>query len=282
MAAHHLKITPAAVSKHIQTLENQLGVQLLHRSTRHLELTPTGLIYLDHANRILEAYSQSAAAISHSLEEPRGILRVACGPQFGYLHLIPHLTAFRRRYSELRLEIDFTQVMPDLEKEKIDVVMGLTTGMAQNYIRKTLVYSRWVLCASPKYLEAYGHPKKLSDLAKHEILTHVRRQPNNIMTFKNGETVCFEPSVYFNDTRAMRRAALHDAGIVMLHEYIIAEDIKDGRLVEILTKQMDQKKTIPLYIAYLQTPHMHQNIRAFIDFMTEVTKEGYIQGSNCD
>lgn len=269
-AARHLKLTPAAVSKHILALENELGVQLFKRSTRRVELTPEGIIYFEHAKLILEAYSQAEAAISNAKEEPSGILKIVCGPQVGYLHVLPNLKEFLARFPKLRLNVELTQTLPDLEKEKVDVVVGLTTGIPVNCIQRTLTYARWVFCASPEYLEKYGMPKHPSDLKDHKIITHSMRKPNNAITFKTGESIHFEPILYFNDTRAMRRSALHGTGIVQLHDYIVAKDLKEGKLIEILKKFTDQKQTIPIHISYLQTSHVHIKIRKFIDFMVEV------------
>lgn len=269
-AARHLKITPAAVSKHILALENELGLQLLKRSTRRIELTTEGLLYFEHAKKILEAYKQAEAAISHSKEEPSGMLKLVCGPQIANLYVIPHLKEFLERYPKLRLQIEFTQTMPDLEKEKVDVVVGLTAGIPMNCIQRTLMHARWIFCASPEYLKQYGIPKKPADIAQHRIITRTQRQPNNIIEFKTGEIIQFEPYLYFNDTRAIRRGALHGLGIAQLHDYIIADDLKNNRLVEILRDYNEQSKTIPIHISYLQTSHVHIKIRKFIDFMVEV------------
>lgn len=269
-ASKHLRITPAAISKHVLALENSLGIQLLKRSTRRLDLTPEGLLYFEHAKRILESYEQAEAAISHSKEEPSGKLKLVCGPQIGNLYVIPHLKEFLERYPKLRLHVELTQTMPDLEKENVDIVVGLSSGIPVNCIQRTLMYARWVFCASPEYLKKYGIPKKPSDLVQHKIITRSQRQPNNVIEFKTGELIQFEPYLYFNDTRAIRRSALLGLGIAQLHDYIIADDLKKNRLVEILQDHNEQKKTIPIHISYLQASHVHIKIRKFIDFMVEV------------
>lgn len=268
-AAKHLKITPAAISKHILSLEDKLGIPLLKRSTRRIELTHEGLLYYPHAKQILDAFDQAEAAISHSKEEPSGLLKIVCGPEIGNLFLLPYLKEFLERYPQLRVNIEFTQVVPDLEKEKVDVVLGLTTGIPVNCIQRTLMHARWVFCASPEYLEKYGEPEKLSDLAEHRIITHSGRCPNNVIAFNNGESVQFEPYLYFNDTREMRRIALQGLGIVQLHDYIIAQDLRENRLVEILQEHVDPK-TIPIHISYLHASHVHIKIRKFVDFMVEI------------
>lgn len=269
-ASRHLRITPAAISKHVLALENALGIQLLKRSTRRIDLTPEGVLYFEHAKHILEAYQQAEAAISHSKEEPVGMLKLVCGPQIGNLYVIPHLKEFLERYPKLRLDIEFTQTLPDLEKENVDIVVGLTSEIPVNCVQRTLMYARWVFCASPEYLKKYGVPKKPSDLAQHRIITRTQRKPNNTIEFTTGESIQFEPCLYFNDTRAIRRSALHGLGIAQLHDYIIADDLKEKRLVEILPQYREKNKTIPIHISYLQTSHVHLKVRKFIDFMVEI------------
>lgn len=269
-AARHLRITPAAISKHILNLESELGVQLLHRSTRRIDLTPEGVLYFEHAKLILDAYQQAEAAVSHSKEEPSGILKIVCGPQIGNLYVIPNLKEFLDRNPKVRLHIEFTQTMPDLEKEKVDIVVGLSAGIPDHCIQRTLTHARWVFCASPEYLKKYGVPKKPSDLMQHQIITRIQRLPNNLIEFKTGESIMFEPYLYFNDTRAIRRSVLHGLGIAQLHDYIIADDLKENRLVEILNKYTEQKKTIPVHISYFPAQHVHIKIRRFLDFMVEV------------
>lgn len=274
-AARHLKITPAAISKHILSLENALGIQLLQRSTRRIDLTHEGLLYFEHAKRILEAYQQAEAALSYSKEEPSGMLRLVCGPQIGNLYVIPHLKEFLDRYPKVRLHLKLTQTMPDLEKEKVDVIVGLTKGIPTQCIQRTLTHARWIFCASPEYLKKHGIPKKPSDLPKHQIITRMQRDPNNLIEFKTGESIIFEPYLYFNDTRAIRRSVLNGLGIAQLHDYIVADDLKENRLVEILTKYTEQKQTIPIHISYFPASHVHIKIRRFLDFMVEVVERSH-------
>lgn len=273
-AAMHLRITPAAVSKHILAIENALGIQLLKRSTRRLDLTPEGQLYFEHAKRILETYQEAEAALSHSKEEPSGMFRIICGPHMANSYLIPHLKRFLGQYPKLRLNLEITQTLPDLEKEKVDVIVGLKTGIPLNYVQKTLVYTRWVFCASPEYLKTFGIPKKPSDLVHHRIITLTPRNPNDVIEFKSGESIHFEPYLYLNDTRAIRKIALQGLGIVQLYDYIIERDLQEGKLIEILQKHNEQKCTMPVQISYLQTPHLHIKIRKFIDFMVGIFKSG--------
>lgn len=269
-AAKFLRITPAAVSKHILNLENALEIQLLQRSTRRVTLTHEGMLYFEHAKNILSAYKEAESAISHSKEEPTGTLKIVCGPQIGNLYVIPHLKEFLNRYPKIRLDILSTQTMPDLEKEKVDVVVGLTSGIPSYCIQRTLMHTRWVFCASPEYLEKFGEPKKPADLVKHHIITRIQRQPNNVIEFKTGESIVFEPFIYYNDTRAIRRCALEGLGIIQLHDYIVQKDLKEKRLIEILGKYIEQKKTIPIHLYYFPASHVHLKVRCFVDFMVEI------------
>lgn len=272
-AARHLKITPAAVSKHIASLENYLGVLLLKRTTHQLDLTHEGLLFFEHAKRIAEAVDQAEAAISQTKEEPSGILRVVCGIEFANLYIFPHLEECQTRYPKLKLHLEVTQIIPDMEKEKIDLLMGFSRSIPPNCIQRCLVYARNVLCASPQYLKKYGTPRKPADLVNHRVIAH-KRQSNNVLTFKNGENMYFDAPICLNDTRAMKTCALANLGIVQLHDYIVETELKNKSLVEVLGAHMEQKKTIPLYVAYPQTNHVHINVRRFIDFILEKIAAG--------
>jgi DNA-binding transcriptional LysR family regulator len=272
-AARHLKLTPAAVSKHIMLLEQKLCLPLLKRSTRKVELTEEGELYFEQAKKILEAYEQAEGAISHLKEEPAGKLKILCGPHIGNTHVIPHLGQFMEKYPKIRPYLEVTQTMPDLEKEQVDVIVGLTLGIPAHWIQRTLMPTRWVFCASSEYLAKYGTPKAPSDLQSHRIITRVQRRPNNLIEFKNGESILFDPYLYCNDTRAMRRAALHGLGIVQLHDYIISEDLKQGRLIEILPEYMEQKQTVSVHLSYRPSAQIHSKVRLFIDFIIEITQK---------
>lgn len=268
-AARQLKMTPAAISKQIASLEGDLGVELLKRSTRRIDLTDEGAIYFERAKSILESIEQADAEISLSREEPAGILRILCGPHFGAQYVIPHLKEFLKKYPRLRLDIEFSQTIPDLEKEKIDLILGLSSSIPMNCVLRRLIFARNILCASPAYLKKYGVPKKPSDLNNHRIIVHARSKPNNEILFKNGDKVYFEPILFFNDTRAMKACALEGIGIVQLHDYIVEEEIGKNTLVEILDRFVEKKKSIPIYAAYLQTGHVHIKVRRFLDFILE-------------
>jgi len=272
-AARHLKITPAAVSKHIASLENYLEVLLLKRSTHQLDLTHEGLIFFEHAKLIAQAVDQAEAAISQTKEEPSGTLRIVCGIEFANLYIFPHLEECQSRHPKLQLYFELTQTIPDLEKEKIDLLMGFSKSIPPNCIQRCLIYARNVLCASPQYLKTYGTPRKPADLVHHRVIAH-KRQSNNVLTFKNGDNIYFEAPICLNDTRAMKTCALANLGIVQLHDYIVEKELKMKTLVEILGTYMEQKKNIPLYVAYPQTSHVHINVRRFIDFILEKIAEG--------
>lgn len=268
-AARHLRITPAAVSKHILHLENALEIQLLQRSTRKVALTAEGSIYFDHSKKILSAYNEAESALSHSKEEPSGTLKVVCGPEIGNRYLMPRLKDFLTQYPKIRLNIVSTQTLPDLEKENVDVVLGLSTGIPPHWIQRTLTHARWVFCASPDYLKKFGEPQKPSDLIHHQIITRTQRQPNHHIQFKTGESIYFEPYIYFNDTREIRKSALEGLGIAQLHDYIVASDLKNNSLVEILGKYTEQKPHIPISLYYCPSTHLHLKVRCFVDFVTQ-------------
>ncbi len=127
--------------------------------------------------------------------------------------------------------------------------MGFSKSIPPNCIQRCLIYARNVLCASPQYLKTNGTPRKPADLVNHRVIAH-KRQSNNVLTFKNGDNIYFEAPICLNDTRAIKTCALANLGIVQLHDYIVEKELKMKTLVEILGTYMEQKKNIPLYVAY--------------------------------
>lgn len=267
-AARHLQISSAAVSKHVSNLEKRLRLQLLKRSTRKIALTSEGTLYYEHCKRIVNAINEADAAISDVQEEASGVLKVICGPQFGSKYVIPNIRKFLEKYPLVVPMIEFTQTIPDLEKEKVDVIIGLSSSIPVNCIQKRLLFARNVICASPEYLKKQGMPKKINDLHNHRLIAHTLGKAKTIV-FANGEEVNLDPILLFNDTRAIRAAVLEGIGIAELHHYIVEEDLKNGTLIELLPKCKEQKNTIPLYVAYPQTDFVHIKVRRFIDFFSQ-------------
>lgn len=272
-AGRKLNISKAAMSKRIAALEDELRVKLLVRTTRSLSLTDEGRILYEHSKRIFKELDEVEGLLAEMHHEPTGELFVISGPHFGEEYLLPHLPAFLERYPKVKLKLSFRQSMPDMIKEEVDIVCGLSIQGHPDAIQRSLSKTRHVLCASYGYLEKYGEPRVPDDLLRHHLITHSLRQPNNEVVFKSGQRIILEPFLILDDTRIMLQCALMDLGFIRVHHYVVEKALKERKLKEILPKYMEQKNTISLYLYYMKNRYLHPKIRLFVDFILNIMKQ---------
>ncbi|CDZ77451.1 D-malate degradation protein R [Legionella massiliensis] len=266
VAARQLGISAAAVSKQVSLLEAQLGVSLLERTTRKVFLTSVGETYYFEVQKVLHALDEANNTVAISQAEPKGLLRVKSSRFFAEQIILARMPEFKRKYPELTLDLQIAEQVPHMLEEELDIVFGMSTQVASNSVQKKITTTRYVFCASPDYLEQYGHPEKPSDLQAHHYLTHSMRQPNNSWIFPSGETVYLEPILYLNDAAALCDSACRGLGIVALHHYQVAQALEQGSLVEILVNYA--MPTIPVYLFYHPTRFMQPKVRVWIEEMS--------------
>lgn len=253
-----LGISAAAISKQLTRLEEDLGVQLLVRSTRRIELTDIGERYYQQAKRVLEEVKEASALISEAKIDPHGVLKVVSARHFAKAYIVPHIKEFLLKYPKIELNLELCERVPDVNQESIDVVIGMSVIPIGDVVQKRIATTSYSFCASPDYLKQFGIPEKPIDLKSHRYISHSMRRSEN-------EWVV--PYIRVNDTQTMLQFALDGLGIVMLHHYVVKEHIERGGLQEVLTGFT--RKEIPMYVAYPQRRHIASKTRGFIDFFTK-------------
>lgn len=267
--ARKLGISPAAISKQLTKLEEELGLQLLMRSTRRVELTEVGTNYCLQCRRILEEVEAAAALVSQVKEIPSGNLKIVSGRHFAISYIVPHMKEFLFRYPKIELNLELAERVPDLNLEAIDVLIGMSISAAGDAIQKRIATTSYSFCASPAYLKQFGIPKKPRDLKDHRYITHSMRKPDNELFFGDKEIIKVAPYIRVNDTQTMLNFALEGLGIVKLHHYIVKEYLEKGSLQELLGSYSDTDT--PIYVAYPQRRFISSKVRCFIDFVIEKT-----------
>lgn len=265
--SRHIGISSVAISKQLTKMEKDLGVQLLIRSTRRLELTEIGRNYYMQCQRVLEEASEANALISQMHSVPSGPLNVLSGRHFAASYIIPHVESFLSEYPQIHLNLELGERIPDLQNERVDIVIGMSLSASGDAIQKKIRNTSYVYCASLKYLENFGMPKKPEDLKKHRYITHSMRRPDDVVEFDNGKSVTVQPYIRVNDAQAMLEFALGGLGIVKLHRYVVQKHLEAGKLRELFIAE--NKKEIPIYVAYQQRRFVPSKIRCFIDFFVE-------------
>ena len=258
-------LTKAAISKQISSLEEACGLRLLNRTTRSIELTDAGAQIFQESQSIRESLKGIQNFLSGYKKIPQGHLKVFSGRHFAERYIIPYLKEWTDRYPKVTLELDLSERIPDLEKEGLDVMVGLSIPGPPNAIQKKIGTTRYVLCAAPSYLESFGKPKKVADLKSHRYLAHTMRQPNYSIQL-NGKEVVLNPFLYVNDAQALKDLAVEGIGMTWIHEYLATKKLKSGALVEILP-ELSAKRDVPLYVCYREAKLTPPKVRAFINFV---------------
>jgi len=269
--ARKLGISPAAVSKQLTRLEKELGLQLLMRSTRRVELTEVGINYCLQCQRILEEVEEASALISQVKAVPYGVLKIVSGRHFAASYIVPHMKEFLLKYPEIELNLELAERVPDLNLEAIDVLIGMSISVTGDAIQKRIATTSYSFCASPDYLKQFGIPTKPDDLKNHRYITHSMRKPDNELVFRNKEVITVSPYIRANDAQTMLDFALEGLGIVKLHHYVVKEHLESGALQELLSAYNTSE--IPIYVAYPQRRYISSKTRCFIDFIVGKIKQ---------
>jgi len=270
-AADRLDTAKSAVSRRVSALEERLGVQLLRRTTRVLNLTDTGQSFYEHSSRILADLDEAEAAVQQEHGELRGTLRVALPLSFGVRHMCKPIAAFCKRHPRLKFDLDMNDRRIDLVEEGIDVAVRIAHLKDSSLIARKLFDSRFVVAASPLYLNTHGTPQSPEELSDHDCLVYSNlAEPDRwSWTDARGKKKVVEVRTAMRASSGdfLSNAAAHGLGIVIQPAFLAAEAIRRGNLVPILTDI--EWPTSPAYAVYPPTRHLSYRVRAFIDFLVE-------------
>lgn len=270
-AARSLELTPSAVSKQVNRLEDRLGVRLLNRTTRRLSLTEEGRAFYERCKAILDDIEEAERLISNAQHTPRGTLRVNAPFALGRRQLVPLLPAFMNRYPQVRIELELNDRTVNILEEEIDVLIrGATELHDSSHIARRLATARRFICAAPSYLEKYGVPQTPEDLRRHNclMLSHPSGLNDWVLQGSDGPRVIHVSGNFAsNFTDVLHAAALAGVGLARLSTIIIGEDIKQGRLSPVLTDYTRDFASI--YAIYPHRRHLSPKVRAFVDFLRD-------------
>lgn len=269
-AARQLGLPKSTVSRRISRLEDHLGVRLLQRTTRKLSLTDAGRLYYDRSARIVAELEDAERVVSEMQEQPRGRLRVTAPMEMGE-RLWLTITAFLEAYPEVELSLDLTNRYVNLVEEGFDVAIRAGTLSDSSLIARRLEESRFILVASPSYLEKRGVPAQLEDLKDHDCIAFSGRSVGHHtwhLQGPDGEVqMRIKGRLILNHLDMVKRAAIAGLGIGMVPNFYLAPEFESERLIEVLPGCGGLSS--PISLVYPSTRHLAPKIRAFVDFMVE-------------
>ncbi len=270
-AADRLDLAKSAISRRVSALEERLGVQLLRRTTRVLNLTETGSSFYEHSARILADLEEAEAAVQQEHGELRGTLRVALPLSFGVRHMCKPIAAFSKLHPKVEFDLNLNDRRVDLIEEGVDVALRIGRLQDSSHIARRLFDVRAVVCASPHYLKVHGEPQTPDDLRNHRCLVYSNLADPGRWGYKDEDgnvlKVGVQPVMSASSGDFLANAAAHGMGLVIQPTFIASESIRRGNLVPVLTKY--DWPISPAYAIYPPTRHLSYRVRAFIDFLAE-------------
>lgn len=271
VAAQRLAMSKGNVTKHVAWLEQNLGVQLLSRTTKSVSMTEAGMALLESGQALLEQMSDMEGSLRQSVGGARGVLRVGTQPSFGAYHLVPVVTAFAESYPDVQVVLYLDDGSADLVGERLDLTIRIASELKDtSYVAVKLARVPQYLVASPRYLSQRGTPSSIDDLDKHDCLLNTKKSPNGLWTFEstNGaRSIRPKGSVRANFGEPLLHAARLGHGISMHPRYMIEDDVASGALVIVLPES--KPIGLDIYAMYPSRRHLPSRVRAFVDFLRE-------------
>lgn len=276
LAAERLGLSPSALSRRIARLEEEVGVRLFHRTTRAVRLSEEGRAFFERCRDSLRELEQAREDLSRLRERPAGLLRVEAPTLLGRHVLVPAITRFVSRHSEVRVELTLRDHPSDLASEGVDVALRLGALEDSGLIGRRLGRTRMRVCGAPDYLRRRGTPHTVEALDRHERLAlslHGRALPWRL---RDGAQVRELPPgrrVAVNSGEALVDLAVAGAGLVWACDFMVARAREAGQLVEVLEEAACEES--PVHVLSLPSRHVLPKVRAFVDFVAaELTHSG--------
>jgi DNA-binding transcriptional LysR family regulator len=269
-AAVQLGMTKAMVSQHLLRLEQELGVTLIVRSTRRMALTEAGTAFHADCVLLLEQAQAAIDRLGDRRNTPTGTLRLTTSTDYGMSVVAPALADFRRLHPQLQMDLVISDQISDLIAERFDLAIRIG-WLRDSSLRATRLGSfRQLVTATPAYLVEHGVPRRPEDLAAHPWIAMSALATPLRWTFTRGSgkrrVVRMHQAMQANNAAAIRALVLNGAGISVLPDYLVQEDIQAGRLQVLLAQYRVPEGGI--YAVY-PDPQPPAKVRGFIDFMRD-------------
>ncbi|EOX4918273.1 MULTISPECIES: LysR family transcriptional regulator [Vibrio] len=265
-AAHHFDISPTMVGKHVSFLEQSLGTQLIHRTTRKQSLTEAGRLYYQECHRIIEDITNAENLIQTLINRPTGTVKVNCPVTYGKKVIAPIVADFLAEFPDLNVELMLDNNLIDPYRSEADVIIRIGELVDSSLVARKLGEYHMTYCASPSYLEQHAPIQSLDDLEHHHCLgfqyhqgesQQVVNMPSN--TFGNSNT-----RLTSNNGDVLKFAALKGSGVLLQPKILVEQEIQSGALVEILQQHAPKPKSIHLLY---RSKQLSLKNRTLVDFI---------------
>jgi DNA-binding transcriptional LysR family regulator len=270
-AANGLGISPAAVSRSVARLEERLGARLFVRTTRHIRLTDAGMAYFKECRQALSQLAEAERIVSGEQIRPSGTLRISVPTTYAHYRLLPHLPAFRALHPEVDIDLHIGNRNIDFVDEGYDLAIRVRAPADSTMIVRHLEDAELVVVAAPEYLERRGTPRSIADLANHDCIQFDLPSSGRRISWlfrQDGVETEYVGSGGYNireDVLGGVTLARHGAGVFQAYRFSVEDDLRSGRLVELLHEAGGRSR--PFNLLYPHNRHVPLRVRSFVDFM---------------
>ncbi|MBN3817379.1 LysR family transcriptional regulator [Paraburkholderia sp. Se-20369] len=273
-AATAASVTPAAVSRSVARLEERLGVRLFVRTTRQIRLTDSGRRYFEQCRQALSQLVDAEREATGQQATPAGVLRISMPTPYGHYRVLPLLPGFRERYPDVQVEVHLSNRNIDFAEEGFDLAIRGRAPADSSLIARKLEDAELVAVATPAYLKRAGVPTSVDDLHAHECIQfELPSSGRNIpwlFHHASGEELDVATTGGYGtsgDVLAGVTLARHGAGLFQTYRFIVEQDLREGRLVEVLAGQGGRSR--PFILLYPHGRYLASRVRVFVDYLVE-------------
>jgi len=277
-AADTLGLPKGSVSRQIQALEGMLGTRLLHRTTRRVQLTQDGMVYYERCRDLLANLDELDGLFLHDPSSVSGRLRVDMPVGVAKNLVIPKLPAFLQQYPGIELELSSSDRIVDVVREGFDCVVRVGQLKDSGLVARPLGKLSLINCASPDYLERFGYPENLDDLASHAVVHYAPNlgsRPQGFEVFLDKTTRWIKTGgvITVNSTETYQAACLAGLGIIQAPRIGVKDQLKSKKLVEILPQY--RAEPMPVSLLYPHRRNLSRRVHLFMEWLTGLVK-GYV------
>lgn len=275
-AARKLDLATSQVTRAVASIEAELGVRLLHRTTRKAGLTEAGSDYFARMCDVMEAFDAAADDLQTRTTEARGLVRLTASVALGQKLVLPLLDAFHRQHPGLELDLRFNDRVVDLIDQHVDVALRQSPTLDGSLVGARLGASRYRVCASPDYLAKHGTPQDPSDLARHACLRIALPGYCSDWSFRERDIanadvqkVAISGWLTASSALSLLQAALDGMGPVLLADWLLAPDLAAGRLVDLFPRHEATVTDFEaaIWLVYASREHLPRRVRVVVDFL---------------
>jgi DNA-binding transcriptional LysR family regulator len=267
-AARRIGLSSPMVSRRLARLEARLGVVLVRRTTRRLELTAQGEDFYREVRAILAAVEQAEARLTGAARLPAGPLKISAPTSFGRLHVAPRLKPFLDRHPKVAVTIELSDDYVDLLSERVDLAVRITAELPSGVEATRLATSRRVLCAAPDYIAARGAPETIAELHGHSLLAAAGQLPWRLAREGRELVVNGESAVRTNSSEVVRELAVAGVGVALRSLWDVSRELAAGQLVRLLP-EVEGSLDVGIYAVRPRAPFTPPAVEAFIGHLRE-------------